>query len=252
MAKDYILEASLKEMGYDLQNLTEQIQGQAKKSLQAISVQTHAMAVEMANDRLKSTREMYIKSLVLEGNEEYFVVGLKREAGWIEDGYAANTLKDRVLNNGKPAKTMKDGTKYKIIPFQHNKPASKSSRAEIQIANYAKQELKRLKLDKIVTGANGKPIIGKVATVNLTGGDAPQTKAGKPILAGLNLYQRAIKNKRGEITKVKREVMTFRVMSEKSEGWDNKAWSGAQIFRDLEHKVEYIWSKMVDDILFDL
>ncbi len=256
----YSLEEELKRIGKEITDMTESMMNDARQQVKALAAQTHALVVERVNEKVtnKSKRDIYLESLSLKdisgGQEEIWSVSLSKDAAWIEDGKEAGERIDEILNNGKPAKTNKDGKKYKIIPFNHKKSAATSS-TNVKMANFVKTELKKRGLDKVVSDQQGKPIIGKVASVDLVTnnkkGAAFVSKFNRPLLQGLSVYQREVKSPDGK-SSVKRDVLTFRVISEsqKNSGlWQWKEQEGVHIFEEVEKKVETIWTQMVKDIV---
>lgn len=252
MAK-YSIEDALRELGKDIDNLTQDITNQAKQQVQALAAQAHSMIVSKAQAKLKSTRSIYIDALNLEKidsspDNEIWAVTLDKSAKWIEDGQPWHNMIDYLVN-GPKHKVGKDGKKYAIIPFKHNKPSSQMSLAQNKIANYVKGELKKRGLDKTIT-KDGKPVIGRAATLDLTGPKAP-TSMNKPLLAGLTIYQREQKTKSGKIN-IKRDVMTFRVVSENQKGsgmWDKPSKPAMNFFEDTARELDGIWEKIITQIV---
>jgi hypothetical protein len=143
-------------------------------------------------------------------------------------------------------------SRYTVIPFKHNKRPSDMSRAEMNLANYAKAELKARGLDKVIKDSQGRALSGKVATVNLTGPGAPMSRHNTPLLAGLTVYQTIMKNQQTGKETVRRDVMTFRTVSEKQKGtgkWYNKGMAGFRIFDKVQGQVDAAWGKMVAELL---
>lgn len=266
MPKTYSLEEALKEIGEDITKLTEEMTARAKQAVQQTAVQTHGFIFKKAQDNLKTTREKYIQSLIEptviaeSADQVIYSIALKAEAGWIEDGYGAGTLIDRVLNNGKPAKVAKDGqSEYKIIPFDQKKTKNASA-AQLRIANFVKKELKKQGYDKIINDPMGRPKIGKVASVKIDNPKQPTAKGNRKILDGLTIYQNYARDQKGNILrdktsnqpKVKQSVMTFRVMSTKQKGtgvFDNKEYKGLKAFQDAERMVDTWIKQKLEEIL---
>lgn len=243
----YSVEQALEELNIDIGNLTKQIEEKAKAQLQVLALQVHGKIIEKTQ-KLRSTRNLYIENLIVTNEgDNIWIVGLKKEAGWIEEGTPQGELIDNIVNNGKPAKINLKGQKYKIIPFSHSKKRSDMSLAQIQIANYAKAELKRRGLDKPIM-LDGKPKLGKVATIkSLPGKDQPVGKFNQPLLAGMTIYQRM-----GARGKIHKDIMTYRVISEAQKGsglWFSKGYKGLHAFDEVEKEMDEIWSKMMDDLL---
>jgi hypothetical protein len=258
MPKTYSLEEALKEIGEDITKLSEEMKQRAKQAVQETAIQTHGFIFKKAQDTLHSTREKYLQSLIEpqviadSADQVIYSIALKADAGWIEDGYGAGTLIDRVLNNGKSAKIAKDGSEYKIIPFDQKKTKNVSA-AQLRIARFVKKELKKQGYDKIINDPMGRPKIGKIATVKIDNPKQPTAKGNRRILDGLTIYQNYLRDQKGNILrdkksnqpKIKQSVMTFRVMSSKhkSQGvWDNKEFKGLRAFQEAEKMID-IWIK---------
>lgn len=257
----YSLEEELKRVGKEITDMTEAMMNDAKQQIKALAAQTHALVIEKVNEKVtnKTKRDIYLESLSLRdvsgGQEEIWSVSLSKDAAWVEDGKEAGERIDEILNNGKPAKTNKDGKKFKIIPFNQKKSSTTSS-TNVKMANFVKNELKKRGLDKVVSDQQGKPIIGKVASVDLVTnnkkGAAFVSKFNRPLLQGLTIYQREVKSPDGKKSSVKRDVVTFRIISEtqKNSGlWQWKEQPGVHIFEEVEKKVETIWNQMVKEIV---
>lgn len=255
MSKQYSIEQALKELGKDINDLTEEISRKAKANVQILAAQAHAMITQKAQAKLKSTRSTYIDALNIEKIEsspdnEIWAVTLDKSAQWLEEGQPKHSMIDGLVN-GPKAKTSKEGHKYNIIPFKHNKPASEQSAAQNKIAAYVKSELKKRGLDKTIT-KDGKPVLGRAATVDLIDRGSPQSeKTFRPLLQGLTIYQKQIKTKDGSM-KIKRDVMTFRVVSEKQKGtgaWDHPGRAALNFFDETAKELDVIWESMMKDLV---
>lgn len=250
--KIYVAEESLKDLGHDIDNMRQEIQDKAKVALQILASQVYGFIVQEATTSLKSTKDIFMQNLTgpTEAGDNIWVVGLKKEAEWIEEGYAAYDMLPGLLK-GPKAKVSKSGKKYTVIPFKHNRPQSQSSRAQAQLASYVKNELKQRGLDKVQKGPDGRPLHGKVASLNITGPGTPQSRHGTPLLSGLTIYQTVHQTKSGK-DKVRRDVMTFRVASESQQGsgkWFNKGYEGGHIFTKVQGQVDAAWDKMIQELL---
>lgn len=248
--KKYDLESQLKELGMEIGQLTSEIENRAKQAMGLLQQQIYGKIVEKAQEKLKSTRSTYIQNLgMINDQDNLWVVYLKKEAAWIEDGLKPHEMIDN-LTKGPKAKTAKDGSRYNIIPFKHNKSPDVTSRAQMQIQSVVKSELKKRGLDKTIM-VGGKPGVGKVASLDLVGKGMPVSKFNKPLLAGLTIYQREHQTKTGK-TQIKRDVMTFRVASTKQKGtglWWHNGLQAANIFNDIEKEIDQMWSDMLKDIV---
>lgn len=250
--KKYDLESQLKELGIELGQLTQEIESRAKQGMSLLQQQVYGKIVEKAQDKLKSTRSVYLANLgMVNDTDNLWVVYLKKDAAWIEDGIEPHEMIDD-LTLGPKAKVAKDGSRYNIIPFKHNKNPQHTSRAQMQIQNVVKKELKARGLDKTIM-VDGRPKLGRAATLKneLAGKGMPTNKFNRPILAGLTIYQREHKTQTGK-TQIKRDVMTFRVASTKQKGsgmWFHPGKQGANIFEEVSKEVDQMWSAMLNDIV---
>lgn len=252
--KVYSLEEAMRDLERDVNQFSEDVQKKAKMEIQTLAASAHALIVQKATNKLKSTRSMYLDNVDLVKIEsspqnEIWSVVLYQPARFIEDGQSQHNMID-YLTSGPKAKTSKDGHRYAIIPFKHNKPPSQMSLAQTKMANYVKGELQKRGLDKTIT-KDGKPVIGRAATVDLVDKGAPLSKHGKPLLQGLTIYQREIKTKNDK-TMIKRDVMTFRVASTKQKGkglWDNPGRTGVKIFEETAKELDVLWENIITRVI---
>lgn len=216
-----------------------------------------AHIVEEANKKLHTRRQMFIDGLsTFAVDENTYVVNLDAKVRWIDDGMPAHSLLDDLLKS-KSAKTAKDGSKYVVVPFQHKKGPTQMTPAQKTLQDTLKQELnkRRIPYGKIETDSNG-PKLGllhsfdikrqPIKTANTPGqgkgpiGKVMQGPTGIPLLQGVRIYQRQVKNKDGSKS-VKRDIMTFRVASSKHKGQGRWEHPGNEAVKLLEEA--YDWAK---------
>jgi hypothetical protein len=248
MKKDYSIEQQLAELNKKIEDYSNEIVQKAKLGLQAVANSAHSLIIDKAQNKLGSQKNLYIESLsVTNEGDNLWVIALDPKANWIEDGRPAYDMLPGLLN-GPKAKVGKDGKKYNIIPFKQNKRPQDMSRSEKRMADFVQQELKRLNLDKTIKDESGNPVIGKAAKVNLD--YATSVKSRIPLLQGLTIYQRKVTNEQGKES-IKRDIMTFRVASEKQIGsgkWWHKETKGLNAFKDVEAEIDQIWAKMIQEV----
>lgn len=250
--KVYIAEDSIQALGIDLQSLTAAFQEKAKVALQMAAAQAHGFIVQEVQSKLKGSRKLYLSNLVgpFEKGDNVWVVALKSGAKMIEDGFAPYDMIP-VLTKGPKSKVSKEGYRYNVIPFSHSgKSSSDMSHQQAQLAAVVKTELKKRGLDRIIKDEHGKPLSGKVATVHI--GGAPWSRHNTPLLSGLSIYQKVTTNDETGKTSVRRDIMTFRTVSEKQAGtgkWFNKGYSGIHVFDKVEKQVDEAWNKMINDLI---
>jgi hypothetical protein len=208
-----------------------------KDAARDLSAQSHAKIVEMVQQKLHSTREKYLDNLSYHQlDENTWVVELGKPALFIEDGLPPNFDMLPGLLKSKKAKTAKDGSKYVVVPFEHNKAKSRQTPAQKSLTDTIKAELKKQgapNITAIEKGADGKPLLGMVRSFNTmnnpikTGEGVGQGKGpvgavkqgitGIPFLQGVRVFQKEVARKDGS-KGVKKSVMTFRVASSKHAG----------------------------------
>jgi hypothetical protein len=247
--KNYTLEEQFNTLGLELSQMTSEIIKRAQESMGMLQQQVYGLIVEKVKEKTKSTSDIYLKNLGMSNDQDnVWVVYLKKEAAWIEDGIEEGEMIDRILNGGKPAKNGKNG-RYKTIPFQLNKKPSQASRAQMQIQDAVKRELKSRGLDKPIK-VDGKTVQGRAATVNIDN-FATSRISRKPILSGVTIYQKSTFNKQRK-ERVSRDIFTFRTISESQKGsgkWVHPGSKGVKIFEEIAPKVDEMYAKIVKDIV---
>lgn len=218
----------------DVVKLTEALVPRATEALTKaaadLTAQIHVHIIERVNDQLHSTRDTYVKALsFLQINAFTWVVNLDASALWIEDGRPPGEMIDDLLRSPK-AKTAADGSRYLVVPFQHNKAPTRLPIAQHSLQDTVKAELKRRKIPygKIERNVDGSPRLGLLHKLDITDkplkthegaaqgwgkiGDVRQGRTGIPFLQGIRIYQRQVEGR------TQRGIMTFRVVSDKQKG----------------------------------
>lgn len=271
--KNYSIEDALKSIGKDVSAISDDIITQVKAQLGVLAQTSHAKILEKAQALPKSLRPIYTDALKFEKisvseSEDIWVITLDKSAGFIEDGVKAGSMIERILNGGKPAKVGKDGKRYKIIPFAQNKDAQHTlkgpnrpmSSSQAQLANFAKVQMEKQGMGGIIRNAQGKPILDVGIKVDTTNGKSPSVHKGDhALLKGLTLYQTKMRGANGKVLKdkqgndkIKRNLFTFRVISEKQVGsglWDTKGMAPADLFKKTMPEIDVIFDKIVKDII---
>lgn len=188
----------------------EKVKKEVIESVGNLASMTHAKTMELATENLGSTQKMYKDNLSFQQIEEnMWVVSLDEKALWIEEGRKSGFMEG--LLNGKSSKTNKKGEKYAVIPFEHSKNPSEQSTQAADLANQIKKELKRRKINyrKPEYNEDGSPKLGLIKRFNVESAKLKPTDKTGP-LQNVSIYQR--KDEQG---KIKRDVMTFRIIHEK-------------------------------------
>jgi hypothetical protein len=209
-------------------SIKKEVEAEVVKAVEGLAIMTHAKVNELARDELKSLSKLYMDNLEFSNpSENFWIVTLKEPALWIEEGRKKDFMDE--LLRGKSAKTNAKGEKYAIIPFQHNKPPTQQSATAFSIANRIKSELKGrgVSWKKIEKDDQGSPRLGRLHSFNIESARVnPLHK--NPLTYGVSVYQ--TKQKDGS---VRRDVMTFRVITEKHKGeglWIHPGRQGNKLF----------------------
>lgn len=207
--------------------LKEQVKTAIVKGVETLATMTNAKAHELAAEQLKTTSKKFRDALSFDNPAEgIWVVSLKEEMLYREDGLSAHSMVDDLLK--KNYKVNAKMEKYKIIPFRHEGGQTQNTPKQMGLLNILKAYLKQNKIEykKIETGGDGKPLIGKLHSLNVPS-PKPSKMAKFPAFSGLNIYQH--KDDKG---KVQRSIVTFRIVKEshKNEGrWFHPGLKGAKI-----------------------
>jgi hypothetical protein len=244
---DFKIEINAKQIASEFGKMAQEVEQSVTKAVEAVSMATHARALEIAKDRLKSTFPTYADALswkkVADG---FWLVELDmKKAGWIEDGRKSGFMEE--LLRGKSAKTSAKGKKYAIIPFKHNKTkeegqTTKGAQLMGQIKEFLKE--KNISQEKLEHNTDGSPKLGLLHRFDIDSAK-PSAKAKYPALKGVSIYQREHTDKDTGVKSTKREVMTFRIITEdhKAEGkWNHPGSKGAFIIDEV-----FMWASTYFD-----
>lgn len=219
--------------------------------------QTHLHIKQQVAEKLNTRREMYEAALSkpTQIRPGHWDITLDRSAIWIEEGMEPHSMVDDLLRTG--ARTAKDGSRYKVIPFDQGKGGDTvgAARRELNLAVRAELKKRNIPYTGIERDAGGKPKEGMLHKFDIL--DAPLRPAGTegkhgwgkgavgqvmqgpnefggsgggtPLLAGVRIYQTALfkKDDAGNLVpdldkkgqqRAKRGIVTFRVVSSKHKG----------------------------------
>lgn len=235
-----------------------------KNAAQSLAMQSHAHLMEEVNSKLNSTRQRYSDALTFAPvNENTWIISLDRTMMWLEEGLPEHEMLDNLLKSPK-AKLAKDGSKYLVVPFQHNKGATQQTSAARDLTTTIKQELKKRQIPygsierddkgKAKTGLLHSFDIMKEPTKTKEGagmghgpmGQVRQGNTGIPFLQGVRVYQKNTNSG------VKRGIMTFRVASSKHRGsgkWVHPGIEPRKFFDETAEWALKTWERMMPEIL---
>lgn len=231
----------------DLADLEEATTKAVKDAVAKLTDAAHRKIVELANAQLHTRRQLYIKALSVDQEEEdVWVITLDAKAVWIDNGQREFSMLDGLLKSSK-AKPAKDGSMYLVVPFKHGpgKGKTNSTPAQQSLTSTVKAAMKEkgIPFAAIEKDAKGNAKIGKIRSFNINdqplktengpgqghgpigsvrqGPNARQAEnggpggGGKPFLAGVSIYQ--IPDEKAK-SGVRREILTFRIASSKHQG----------------------------------
>lgn len=235
----------------------QEFQDEVQRKAGDLASQVHLHILESAQQKLNTRREIYVNALsnVQEVGPGVWVITLAKEGVWVEEGMEPHSMVDSLLRNN--AKTAKDGSRYKVIPFDQGKGGATTTAGQGMLNVAMRQELKKRNipyksierhpdgqpktgllhklniLDKPLRpeGTAGKPGFGKGAVGEVMQGPNAQggSGGGTALLQGVRIYQTALfkkdaqgnsvpdLNKKGQ-QKATRGIVTFRVVSSKHKG----------------------------------
>ncbi len=255
MAKDFDLK-------FDLSKLQEQfdffknINKNLSQAIDNLAGQAYEKAIELAQQKLKSRRDTYLKHLSFkkegQGENTIYYIILSEEALWIEDGVPAHNMKDTHLK----------GKDKVVIPFQHNKgQASMMPQKQADMYKDVKSFLKKQKmsLNKPINDSAGKPILSSPGNIKPAAsfGSVPSQhkskKTGESLLNRLNIYQSATQDKGGK-SKMTTTAMTFRTLSKNSpdDAWNVPELKPVHILDEVYDWILQNYEKIMMEQLPDL
>lgn len=231
-----------------------------------LSYQTYSHILEEIQDKLHSTRQKYLDALHIEQvDDDTWLISLDSSAMFIEEGIPPNKdMLDGLLKSAK-AKTAKDGSRYIVVPFAHNKGPTSSTPAGTNLTDTIKAEMKKRKIPygKLEMDAAGKPKTGLLHSFDIMKrplktaegagqgkgpiGSVKQGPTGIPLLQGVRVYQHAVKDKTGK-EKIQKSIMTFRVASSKHKGQGRWVHPGLEAKRFFDEAAAWALKEFEDRI----
>ena len=254
----------------ELIKLSKKLTSAAEKAMKEagdfLAKQVRGHIVEEAHKKLHTRRQMFVEHLkTFQVDEDTWVVSLDAKYRWIDDGMERHSMVDDLLKS-KNAKRAKDGSKYAVIPFEHGpKGPTQMTPAQATLLNTIKAEMNSRKIPyaKIEKDAAGKAKTGllhsfdildaPIKTANSPGqgkgaiGQVMQGPTGIPLLKGVRVYQKEVTDKSGA-TKIKRAIMTFRVVSSKHKDqgrWEHPGLDPVNLMEEGQKWASEQWETLI-------
>lgn len=242
---DFTIKVNIQGFEDQVKAKQKEINQRTKQAAQSLALAAHARILDQAGDKLKSLQGKYKDAVDFQQvDDNLWVVSLAESAMWLEKGHGKYTMYDALKKSSK-AKTSSDGHKYLVIPFEHSKRPSEQSDTARAVTTEVRSFLKKQKVPykKIEYNPDGSPKLGLLHKFDIQSATPKNPKHKSGILQGVAIYQ-----KEGKDGKVQRDVMTFRVVSERSENdgrWTYKARPGVNIFEETYQWCMRTWSQEI-------
>lgn len=246
-----------------LAEVKERAQETLERAAADLAVQTHSHIVEQVQEKLRSTRELYLQALgIHQQGRGSWVIQLNPKANWIEDGKEPGEMIDDLLGN--KGKLAKDGSRYRIIPFRHNNAPTRMTQAAQDLRAALQTAFKKEKIPwgKLETNPDGTPKVGKLHKLDVMDkpikveegpgqghgpiGEVRQGMTGIPLLQGVNVYQ-SMAQFNGKLM-TQKNVMTFRIVSSKHKGtgrWMHPGTPARGFFEDAKNWALAEWENHI-------
>ena len=232
-------------LAQQFEELALEVKQDLEKGVANLAAITHAKVAEMANNELHSSRKQFNESLGFEEiSPGVWVVSIDEKGLWIEEGIEPNTdMKDALLKND--AEISADRHKYKAIPFDHSKPPSQMTPYAQNLVAKIKYALKKegIPFKKIEKDKSGNPRLGKLHKLDI---DTlpPTSRASTPALKGVSIYQSMTAT-----GNVRRDIMTFRTVTDGPKGQGKWIHPGLAPKKFLDRAYEWALKEWEDKIL---
>jgi hypothetical protein len=242
--------------------ITDKIKQSLEKDLNKIVTDLGKSAVQhlqkLSEQFPKELEKKYKDNIYIEQLADNIVeVGLREEIAWIDQGRKPGFMKDLLeRKSGSDVKTAKDGTKYRVIPFEHQTQGTpKSTQAADlvgQLKNFLKAEgVAYSKTRALKKDESGNPRVGRIESFDIKKMRESNKKSVKnlsPNLEGVSIYQ----NMNAKTGKVERNIMTFRVISEKHQGTGKWEHPGIEGKKTVDKTFDWVKEKWEREILPEL
>jgi hypothetical protein len=243
--KYFKLNIDISEITKEFESIKKEVAEAVQTGAESLAHIVHAKINEIATDKLNTRAKTYKENVTFEEvQKNVWIVTLLEPAMWIEDGQKPYDMKETLL--AKNAKIGKTGKRYKHIPMDKAKPPSQQSENANKLTNQIKEHLRANKIPfrKIEVDEKGSPRLGLLHKFSLAS-DKPSVRSKDPVLKNVQIYQ--TKDSTGNI---RRDVMTFRTISDNSDNWQHPGLEGVNIFEDAYEWALKEWeTKILPDIL---
>jgi len=250
------LKAKLVDLGVNVDALEASTIKVFRTQVGLIAVAAHNRWIQLAKERLGTSRDAYVvglqqagsfKSRKVSGEDVFDITLVGRMPNNFEFGmesFDMKTVRPGWLGGSK-AKTGKDGEKYVVIPFRHSTTSKRFGYTGKAKAADLRSELKK------TVRAYGLNRMIRTATGNVVGGLTTRVPPKAPVhsyLRGLTRVQKGTRGRTPEgFQRGSSQLVTWRIMSENSpaSSWIHPGLKAANLLREVELFV----NKEFDDIV---
>lgn len=237
-----------------------------KDAVRKLATATHGHILEEVQNKLHSSRQKYIDALQYEQvDENTWFIKLDPSAFFIEEGLPQGEMIENLLKTGRPnksklgggpkgqVKTAKDGSRYRVIPFEQNKGPTSQTPKQKSMTDMVKAEMKsrNIPYGKIEKNADGQPKTGLLHSFDVVqrgrGALPPMAKSAAAMLQGVRVYQTKLTDKSGKET-VKKGIFTFRVVSSKAMGSGKWVHPGIEAKKFMDEAFEWAQKEWAEKI----
>lgn len=248
----------------DLMGIKGALKNASDGAARDLAALAHAKITDLAGQKLKSRRKMYVTGLKYDEVEEgVWVITLDAKVRWIDDGMPQHNMLDDLLKSPKAKRSKKDGSKYVVVPFQHGPGMGKGTTTPAQqdlIATVkAQMKARGIPFGGIEKNAQGQAKMGRLHSFDITNapvktidgpgqgkgpkGEVKQGPTGIPFLQGVSVYQ-SLDDK----GKPQRQILTFRIASSKHRDQGRWEHPGTPAMNLMEEGMEWAletWEKEI-------
>lgn len=235
--------------------IKQDLEKDLKKTLKTLESEAVNHAKKLAEENLPSSLEqIYKENLYVQRiSDNITEIGIRKEALWIEEGRKKGFMEELLeRKSGSEVKTAKDGSKYRVIPFEHQMTKKNLSQQKKDLVNELKnffraENIRYSKTKGLELDEKGSPRIGRIQSFDIKSmrdNNKKSVQELSPNLQGVSIYQ----NKNPKTGKVERNIMTFRVISEKHDGtgkWEHPGRKGEDILNKTYKHIEDVWQKQI-------
>lgn len=171
----------------------------------ALAATGKAHVLDLAAERLKSRHHLYAPKVKLDETEEgVFAIILPASAQWIEEGMSEHEMIAQLLQDKRPevdpddksgayekrqkqsVKKSKDGSLYRVIPFDQAKPPTQSTAAQNDLRNTLQAYMKKNKIPwkAIERDDSGTPLTGLLHKFDINTSQANDSRPASPMGPG--------------------------------------------------------------------